>query len=135
MNLSLNKVMTQAGFLVLVSIPMTVYGYLDDEEDLINAFGDEEIISLATGRSQPISPAPAVATVITARDIEEMGATNLDQVLDTLPGIHFSISSFRFSPIISIHWATQPTVLAIANITVNMLAGMPAPVSWLKSAE
>jgi iron complex outermembrane receptor protein len=74
----------------------------EEEEALETAFGGEELISLATGRSQPISRAPAVATVITAEQIKEMGATNLDEVLETVAGVHVSLSSLRFSPLISI---------------------------------
>ena len=47
------------------------------EEDLLLSFGDEEFVSIATGRRQLISKAPSVATVITAKDIEEIGAVNL----------------------------------------------------------
>lgn len=89
-----------------------------EEEDLESAFGSEELISLATGRSQPISRAPAVATVITAEQIKEMGATNLDQVLETIAGVHVSLSSVRFSPIISIrgiYTDKNPQVLMLVN--------------------
>ena len=106
------------GFAFLLFFSTNAMCEIDDEEELVNAFGDEEIISLATGRSQAISRAPAVATVITAKDIEEMGATNLDQVLETIPGVHMSLSSARFSPIISIrgiHTDKNPQVLMLVN--------------------
>ncbi|GAB2876089.1 hypothetical protein GCM10027277_51840 [Pseudoduganella ginsengisoli] len=45
-------------------------------------------ISLATGSQQLLRRAPAVASVITADDIAAMGATDLDQVLETVPGFH-----------------------------------------------
>ncbi|MDH4233198.1 MAG: TonB-dependent receptor, partial [Nitrospirota bacterium] len=45
-------------------------------------------VSLATGTSKPLKLAPSVATVITAQDIEDMGATTLDEVLETVPGLH-----------------------------------------------
>ena len=64
--------------------------YADDEEALIELYGDEEIVSIATGSAQPISKAPAVATVITAKDIKEMGATDVDEVLEAVPGLHVS---------------------------------------------
>jgi iron complex outermembrane receptor protein len=107
------------GLLVLVlSMPGKAYKEIGGEEDLVSAYGDEEIISLATGRSQPVSRAPAVATVITAKDIEDMGATNLDQVLETVPGFHVSLSSVRFSPIVSIrgiYTDKNPQVLMLVN--------------------
>lgn len=105
-------------FILALSLPSKANGELGDEEDLISAYGDEEIISLATGRSQPVSRAPAVATVITSKDIQEMGATNLDQVLESIPGVHVSLSSVRFSPVISIrgiHTDKNPQVLMLVN--------------------
>ncbi len=90
----------------------------DDEEAFVTAFGSEEMISLATGKNQTLSRAPAVATVITAEDIEAMGATDLDQVLETIPGVHVSLSSTRFSPIISIRGIQtdkNPQVLMLVN--------------------
>lgn len=63
----------------------------DDEETLLaQAYGDEATISLATGSRQPLRRAPAVATVITAEDIAAMGATDLDQVLETVAGLHIN---------------------------------------------
>ena len=61
-------------------------------EDIMQVYGDEDMVSLATGYSQPLDLAPAVATVITARDIEKMGAATLDQVIETVAG---SISPLR----------------------------------------
>lgn len=52
--------------------------------------GSEDIISLATGYRQPLARAPAIATVITADDIQKLGATTLAEVLATVPGLHVS---------------------------------------------
>jgi iron complex outermembrane receptor protein len=90
------------------------------QEDLLMSFGDEAFVSIATGQQQAISEAPAVATVITAREIEAMGASNLDQVLETVPGLHVALSSYRFSPIYSlrgIHTDANPQVLMLVNGT------------------
>jgi outer membrane receptor protein involved in Fe transport len=89
-----------------------------EEEELAKVYGGEEFISIATGRRQPLSRAPAVGTVITAEDIEAMGATNLDEVLETVAGLHVSLSSARFSPIYSIRGIrtnTNPQVLMLIN--------------------
>jgi iron complex outermembrane receptor protein len=40
-----------------------------------------------------------VATVITAQDIAAMGATDLDQVLETVPGVHVSRNVQGYSPL------------------------------------
>lgn len=59
-----------------------------DEEDIYLAYGDASSVSLATGSRQALRQAPAVATVITAEQIAAIGATSLDEVLETVPGLH-----------------------------------------------
>jgi iron complex outermembrane receptor protein len=61
-----------------------------DEEDLALVYGDKSTISIVTGSQQTLRRAPAVATVITAQDIAAMGATDLDEVLESVPGLHVS---------------------------------------------
>ncbi|MBI2732303.1 MAG: TonB-dependent receptor plug domain-containing protein [Aquabacterium sp.] len=70
-----------------------------DEEELSLVFGDKDTVSIATGSQQPLRRAPAVATVITAEDIAAMGATDLDEVLETVPGIHVARSIQAYSPL------------------------------------
>ncbi|MBV8656682.1 MAG: TonB-dependent receptor [Burkholderiales bacterium] len=64
-----------------------------EEEELALVYGDKSFVSIATGARQPVSRAPAVATVITAEEIAASGATDLDQILETVPGLHVSFSS------------------------------------------
>ena len=59
-----------------------------EEEEFALAYGDEDFISIATGRSQLISKAPAVASIITAEQIEQSGARSIDDVLEMVPGLH-----------------------------------------------
>jgi outer membrane cobalamin receptor len=89
-----------------------------DEESLMRAFGDENFISIATGARQPISLAPAVASVITAADIRAMGATDLDDVLRTVPGLHVSYAPRGYLPIYTIrgiYSENNPQVLVLVN--------------------
>ncbi len=74
------------------------YEYDELEESLADFYGDEEFISLATGSKKLIKTAPSVATVITAEDISNMGARNLSEVLDTVPGLHVSKSGQNMAP-------------------------------------
>lgn len=68
-------------------------------EDLALLYGDEESVSIATGSAKPLRLAPAVASVITAQDIEEIGATTLDEALALVPGLYDGISPFnRLNP-------------------------------------
>lgn len=89
-----------------------------EEESLARAYGDEDFISLATGSRQLISLAPAVATVITAEDIKAIGATDLDHVLETVPGLHVSNSPRAYGPLYTIrgiYTENNPQVLLLLN--------------------
>jgi outer membrane receptor for ferrienterochelin and colicins len=96
----------------------TAVAQTTEEEDLALAYGDKSTISIATGSPQPITRAPAVATVITAHDIAAMGATDLDQALESVPGLHVSMTSIALTPIYSfrgIFTNHNPQVLMLVN--------------------
>lgn len=103
-----------AGIAILLSFTNPVIA----EEDLAAIYGDEEFVSIATGISQPLSKAPAVASVITAKNIKEIGATDLDEVLETIPGLHVSNRAEGYAPIYTfrgIYSAENPQVLMLVN--------------------
>ncbi len=90
----------------------------DEEDELALIYGDKTMVSITTGAAQPLVRAPAVATVITAQDIEAIGATDLNEVLETVPGLHVSHSTLGYAPIYSIRGiSTQynPQVLVLTN--------------------
>ena len=87
---------------LLMTVGKTQAEGTGDEEALLLLYGDTEMISIATGSQQPISKAPAVATVVTANDIKAMGATDLDHVLETVPGLHVARSNTGYNPIYTI---------------------------------
>lgn len=96
----------------------TAVAQTTEEEDLALVYGDKSTISIVTGGQQPIARAPAVATVITARDIEAMGATDLDQALESVPGLHVSMLNIASKPIYSfrgIFTNHNPQVLMLVN--------------------
>ena len=103
--------------LLMVVAPVFAGPY-EDEEALFGLYGDEEFISIATGSRQPIAKAPAVATVRTAQDIQNMGATDLDEVLETIPGLHVSRDPFGYQPAYifrGIYSKFNPQVLVLIN--------------------
>src|SRR3569832_721126 len=61
---------------------------LSEEKEIAHTYGDEEMLSIATGANQPVARAPAVASVINAAQNKEIGATDMDQNLETIPGMH-----------------------------------------------
>lgn len=95
-----------------------------DEEDLALAYGDKSFVTIATGTRVAVTRAPAVATVITAEDIKALGATDLDQVLETVPGLHVARGTLTNTPVYvirGVHRNTNPQVLMLVNgIPVNM---------------
>lgn len=96
----------------------TAVAQVSEEEELMQAYGDKATVSIATGSQQALVRAPAVATVITARDIQAMGATDLDQALESVPGLHVSVSSLGGNPIYSfrgIYTGYNPQVLMLVN--------------------
>ena len=69
-----------------------------DEDALALVYGAPSTVRLATGSQQSLRRAPAVATVITAEDIAAMGATDLDQVLEMVPGLHVTRLALMYAP-------------------------------------
>ncbi|MBV2094426.1 MAG: Plug domain-containing protein, partial [Candidatus Thiodiazotropha sp. (ex Codakia orbicularis)] len=45
-------------------------------------------VTISTDTKKPLSQAPAAVTVITEEDIKATGATNLVDILESVPGIH-----------------------------------------------
>ncbi|RTL47588.1 MAG: TonB-dependent receptor [Rhodocyclaceae bacterium] len=90
----------------------------EEDEELALVYGDKNTVSIATGSKQPLRRAPAVATVITAEDIAAMGATDLDQVLETVPGVHVARNSVAYGPIYTIrgvYSTNNPQTLMLQN--------------------
>src|SRR5450759_1418737 len=89
-----------------------------EEEELALTYGDKSFVTIATGSRQPIARAPSVATVVTAEDIAAIGAADLDEVLETVPGIHVSRSPIGYNPIYTIRGINtqyNPQVLMLVN--------------------
>ena len=99
-----------------------------EEDELALIYGDKSNISIATGSKQPLRRAPSVASVITAEDIAAMGATDLDEVLETVPGMHVSHSALSYTPLYVIRGIYSPnnpqTLMLLNGIpTTTMLTG------------
>lgn len=87
------------------------------EEELTELYGSEEFVRIATGVAQPVSKAPAVATVITADDIKT-GATDIDEALETVPGLHVARSALGYNPVYTFRGMfsdVNPQVLMLIN--------------------
>lgn len=109
---------------MLVSLLMSpsmalAVGTLEPEaDDPWLAEGEFPEVSIATGAGLPISRAPAVASVITADEIEAMGATDIDTVLESVPGLHLARSTQGDTPLYvirGINLGFNPQVLMLIN--------------------
>jgi len=76
-------------------------------------------VSIATGTDNTLKSAPAITSVITAEAIKNLGARTLDEVLETVPGLHVSLSRInRLDAVYSlrgIHTGLNPHVLLLLN--------------------
>lgn len=113
------------------------------EEDY---YRTDAVLVSATGSAKPVFLAPSVASVITQDEIKAMGATTLDEVLESVPGLHVYMSP---SPnyqkqwsIRGIHTNDNPHVLLLVNgqSVQDMLQGgrpnhLQIPVSMISRIE
>jgi iron complex outermembrane receptor protein len=75
-----------------VSSPDIQVGITDTTKKELLMFYEETDLVTATKRATPLRKAPAIATIITAEEIKNMGARNLLDVLKMVPGFGISTS-------------------------------------------
>lgn len=89
-----------AGLILLSTFPS---GYATAESGMVTTrsseemslfFDDEQLVGIATRHLQKIDKAPAIVSVLSGRDIENMGARNLQDVLQRIPGFAVTINNF-----------------------------------------
>lgn len=71
----------------------------DTQPDLFNMSLEQlsnTPINIATGTPKPILQAPAATSIITAQELEAMGAQDIDEALELVPGLHVSHASFIY---------------------------------------
>lgn len=88
---------------VLACLLVPVIAIASEKEDSLwdtslEELGQIRVVSIASGTETPLDKAAAVTSVISAEDIAAIGATDLDQVLETVPGLHVNHSDQTFSP-------------------------------------
>ncbi|MEI6268949.1 MAG: TonB-dependent receptor [Methylococcaceae bacterium] len=80
----------------------------------------ETPVTIATGTPKPVFQAAAVTSVVTAEQIKSMGATELHEVLETVPGVHATlqpnVQDYSYS-MRGIHNAQNSQVLILLNGT------------------
>lgn len=126
---------------VLLSFLQPNFALANDEslwEMSLEELGQIRVTTLATGTATPLDKAAAVATVITEEDILAMGARDIEEVLETVPGMHISKNPIDYTPKYNIRGITSSygaqTLILINGIPISSLylgtpslvwAGMP----------
>ncbi|MDO9047873.1 MAG: TonB-dependent receptor [Methylobacter sp.] len=102
-------------------------------------------VTIATGTPKPISQSAAVTSVITAEQIKSMGATELHEVLETVPGMHASVQGlsgdYHYS-MRGIQNATNSQLLILLNGTRvttpfrgTLMSGLELPIEAIQQVE
>jgi iron complex outermembrane receptor protein len=102
-------------------------------------------VTIATGTPKPAFQSAGMTTVITAEQIKSMGATELHEVLETVPGIHSTLqpNTYDYSySIRGIHNAQNSQVLMMLNgtrITTpfngTLMSGTELPIEAILQVE
>ncbi len=72
-------------------------------------------VKISTNTDQTLSKAPSVVSVITAEDIRATGASNLSEILQSVPGIYVRANLFGFRPQVTFRGAAGPHTLLMVN--------------------
>ncbi len=102
-------------------------------------------VTIATGSPTPVSRSAAVTSVITAEQIKSMGATELHEVLETVPGVHAGIQGLTGDyhyTVRGIQNATNSEVLILLNGTRvtsafrgTLMIGVELPIEAIQQVE
>lgn len=72
-------------------------------------------VKISTSTEQPLTKAPSVVSVITADDIKATGATNITEVLQSIPGIYVRTNLLAYRPQITFRGAAGTQTLLMVN--------------------
>lgn len=109
------------GSALLVMLPMALPAQAarDADMELILAASLDELmtlpVSIASQSPQPVTRAPAVVSVVTAEDIRATGASNLVDVLQSVPGVYLRLNQFGFRPLVSMRGAAAKNLLIMID--------------------
>ena len=72
-------------------------------------------VTISTNTKQALSWAPSVVSVITTEDIKATGATNVTEILHSVPGIYIKTNLFGFKPQVTFRGAGASHTLLMVN--------------------
>lgn len=107
--------------IALLGLFLALPAYADSNEKLdeLLSLSLEDLsntkIRISTNTEQALSKAPSAVSVITKEDIKATGATNLTEILQTIPGIYVKPNLFGFKPQITFRGAAPTHTLVMVN--------------------
>jgi vitamin B12 transporter len=102
----------------------------DDQQTLDMFYEAKDLVVTASRNPKPLSESAENITVITAADIEMMGAHTLTDVLNNVPGLQAETGSVGFSNFVSIQGADQFHFLVLLDgVTLNFLGDSHADIA------
>lgn len=72
-------------------------------------------VTISTDTRKTVAKAPAVVTVLTEDDLKATGATNLVDILESIPGVHVRANQFGFRPLVQFRGAAATQTLLMVN--------------------
>ena len=99
-------------------------------------------VNISTNTLQTLSKVPSVVTLITAEDIKATGATNLTDILQSVPGIYIQNNLFADRPMVTFRGASSThTLIMVDGVPMSDLVWDPSifwkglPTSMIERVE
>jgi len=113
------KLSAQAILFIGLMQALTAYAETDEKLEQLLALSMEDLaqmkVNISTNTKQVLSNAPSVVSVITAEDIKNTGATNLTEILQSVPGVYTKTNLFGARPTVTFRGAEAPHTLLMVN--------------------
>lgn len=97
---------------------LSAHAAIEEVEQLLSLSLEELMatkVSISTNTRQTLSKAPSVVSVITTADIKATGATNLTDILQSVPGVYIRNNLFGFRPLVTFRGAGATHTLLMVN--------------------
>lgn len=103
----------------MLLFPLSALASDDEELQQLLAMSLEKLmtttVSISTNTKQTLSKAPSVVSVITSDDIRSTGATDLMEILKSVPGLYVRRNQFGFKPLVSFRGTDGTRTLLMIN--------------------
>ncbi len=123
----MSRIFSLAFLVILVSVLAVQAQGVEDLEELMFA-EEEDIVVTAAMKAQKIAEAPAIISVLTARDLEDLGVTNLYEALSYVPGVtvietYYGYSSVTFRGNLQTHYNNKSLLLIDGHPMYETIVG------------